>query len=158
MHPVERPDRAGFVPGPAATVGAGAPSPAGSAPRGPRRRAARGWVALGGRGAGRPRGALRGRSGPCWRLARRLVRRWSLGQLLDCIGLFFRLGIRHLLVGTLGPRQMAEVGNRRILAWTVEATAGPRMLAAYQERGWRARILAPTPLPGLQEAAARLAA
>ncbi len=84
---------------------------------------------------------------------------WSRKQMVENISIFFRLGIRHLIMPSFGPNQMAEGGQygERILDWAIQALAGPTMLAEYRRRGWRARLLVPSPVPALHEAAARLA-
>ena len=85
---------------------------------------------------------------------------WSRPQMVACARLFFDLGVRHLIIPSLGPHQLTEVGayGAQIIAWTIRALAGPAMLADYRQHGWRARMIVPSPVPALREAAARLAA
>lgn len=84
---------------------------------------------------------------------------WSRQQMLESLRLFFRLGVRHLIVPTFGPHQMVEVGEygANILTWALQALAGPAMVEEYRREGWRARLIVPASVPVLQEAAARLA-
>jgi hypothetical protein len=83
---------------------------------------------------------------------------WSRREMITAIALFFQLGVRHLIVPSLGPNQTAEVGRygKEIIAWTIEALTGPTMLEEYRRRGWRARYIVPSPVPDLRAAAARL--
>jgi hypothetical protein len=85
---------------------------------------------------------------------------WSRPQMVACVRLFFHLGVRHLIIPSLGPHQLQEVGayGEQIIAWTIRALAGPTMLEDYRRHGWRARMIVPSPVPSLREAAARLAA
>lgn len=129
------PERATFLAAPAAVVAAVAPATAVWAFGGTRRRAVMAGIPLD-----------------------ETYIEWSRPQMVENIDLFFRLGIRHLLVPVLGPNQTAEVGlyGERIIAWIVQSLAGPTMLDAYRQRGWRVRMILPSPIPVLQEAAARL--
>lgn len=82
-------------------------------------------------------------------------------ELVANFALFFRLGIRHLVVPSLGPHQLQEVGNQygaRILDWIRRATCSPEMIAVYQQRGWRGRMIIPSPLAEIRAAAADLQA
>lgn len=85
---------------------------------------------------------------------------WSRQQMLRSFELFFGLGVQHLWVTVLRPAQLAEVGpyRERLLRWLAEGLAGEPALAAYAERGWRARLVGAGELPELAGAAARLAA
>lgn len=129
--------RAEFLAAPVATVAAVAPPTAIWAPGGSRRRAVLEGIPLD-----------------------EAYIEWSRHLWLDCVALFFQLGIRHLILPILGPRQLTEVGvyGERILHWTIQGVAGPAMLADYRQRGWRARLLTPSPVPALQAAAAEMAA
>jgi hypothetical protein len=131
------PDRATFLAAPDAVVAAVAPATAVWALGGTRRRAAMEGIPLD-----------------------ETYMEWSRRQLVEDIELFVRLGIRHLLVPSLGPNQTAEVGRygEQIITWIIESLTGPAMLADYRQRGWRARLIVPSPLPALHEAAARLVA
>src|SRR5436190_11544686 len=84
---------------------------------------------------------------------------WSRPQLVEQIALFFRLGIRHLLVPALGPHQFVEGGlyGEQIIAWCIDVLAGPLMVEEYRQRGWRARFIVPSPLPELRAAGEQLA-
>lgn len=129
------PDRATFLAAPDAVVAAVAPTTAVWALGGTRRRAAMEGIPLD-----------------------ESYMEWSRKQLVEDIGLFFSLGIRHLVVPSLGPNQTAEVGayGEQIIAWMIQSLTGPAMLADYRRRGWRARLIVPSPVPALQEAARRL--
>ena len=85
---------------------------------------------------------------------------WGRRHMLDGIALFFRFGIRHLILPILGPHQLTEAGpyGERILHWTIQGMAGPTMLAEYRQRNWRARLIAPAAVPPLQAATAELVA
>ena len=86
---------------------------------------------------------------------------WARGHLVENVALFFRLGVQHLIVPILGPRQMAEEGlyGERLIAWIGGALAGPLACAEYQQRGWRARMIGQAAsLPALTETAAQMAA
>jgi hypothetical protein len=82
----------------------------------------------------------------------------SRPQMVDNIAIFFRHGIRHLIVPCLGPRQLAEVApyGERIIDWSIRALAGPEMLEDYRRLGWRARMIVTSPIPALHAAAERL--
>lgn len=83
---------------------------------------------------------------------------WSRERMLACVDLFFRYGVRHLMMTALWPRQFAETGvyRQRLLGWLASGLAGPQALADYRARGWRVRFVGVDDLPELQEADARL--
>jgi hypothetical protein len=83
---------------------------------------------------------------------------WSREQMLASVGLFFRLGVRHLFMNVLRPPQLAEVGRyrERVLDWLAWGIAGPEALAAYARLGWRVRLLGTACLPELDAAAEQL--
>lgn len=129
------PDRAAFLDAPDAEVGAIAPSTVVYAAGGTRRVAAKEGISLD-----------------------EAYIQYTRAQLVDNLELFFRLGVRHVIVPCLGPRQLREAApyGERIIEWCIQALTGPEMLADYRRRGWRARLIVPSPHPALQEAAALL--
>jgi len=84
--------------------------------------------------------------------------RWSREQMIACAQRFFALGVRHLFMSIMRPRQLAEIGRyrERLLDWIDWGVAGPEALADYRRHGWRTRLLGATSLPELQPAADRL--
>lgn len=84
--------------------------------------------------------------------------RWSREQMIACAQRFFALGVRHLFMSIMRPRQLAEVGRyrERLLDWIDWGVAGPEALADYRRHGWRARLLGASSLPEIQPAAERL--
>jgi hypothetical protein len=83
---------------------------------------------------------------------------WSRPQMVENLALFFRLGVRHLIVPVLGPNQFIEGGlyGEQIIDWCIRGLAGPEMVHEYQRRGWRARFIVPSPVATLRAAAAQL--
>jgi hypothetical protein len=129
------PDRAAFFAAPEAEVAAVAPATVVYAAGGTRRVAARAGIALD-----------------------EAYIAYTRTHLVENLALFFRLGVRHVIVPCLGPRQLVEAApyGERIIDWCIEALSGAEMLADYRRLGWRARFIAPSPLPALQEATTRL--
>jgi hypothetical protein len=83
---------------------------------------------------------------------------WGFAQTVETFGLFFRFGVQHLIVPSLGPRNLMEGGNygERIVQWIADALAGETAIEIYKQNGWQARMLASAKLPLLVEADARL--
>ena len=83
---------------------------------------------------------------------------WVRPQLIENIALFFRLGVQHLIIPSIGPRNFQEGGvyGRRLVSWLADVVAGPAMLADYKTHGWQGRMLGVPALPLLAEAAARV--
>ncbi len=83
---------------------------------------------------------------------------WVRPQLIESLAVFFRVGVQHLIVPSIGPRNLLEGGTygQRVVQWIADLLAGSAMVAEYQKRGWQARMLAPASLPSLCETAARL--
>src|SRR5690349_23889732 len=52
---------------------------------------------------------------------------WSREQMIACAHRFFALGVRHLFMSIMRPRQLAEVGRyrERLLDWIDWGVAGP---------------------------------
>lgn len=85
--------------------------------------------------------------------------RWTRPRFVATIARLFRAGARHVIVPTLGPRQLAETGvyRDRLVGWTSAFMAGPEMCADYVSRGWRVRFMhTPAAFPELQHAASTL--
>jgi hypothetical protein len=129
------PDRAAFLAAPDAEVAAIAPATVVYAAGGTRRVAAQAGITLD-----------------------EAYIEYTRAQLVENLALFFRLGVRHVIVPCLGPRQLFEAApyGERIIEWCIQALSGPDMRAEYHRRGWRARFIVPSPHPALQEAAALL--
>jgi hypothetical protein len=85
----------------------------------------------------------------------------TLAHLCETAALFFRLGVKNIILPSLGPRQYAEQGSygKHLLGWISEHLLGPTMLARYRQHGWRVRALVPAAqsIPTFQEMAARAA-
>ncbi len=79
-------------------------------------------------------------------------------QLIENIALFFRLGVQHLIVPSIGPRNFKESGvyGQRLVSWLADVVAGPAMMAVYKARSWQGRVLGAPKLPLLAEAAVRV--
>jgi hypothetical protein len=129
------PDRAAFLAAPDAEVAAIAPATVVYAAGGTRRVAAQAGITLD-----------------------EAYIEYTRAQLVENLALFFRLGVRHVIVPCLGPRQLFEAApyGERIIEWCIQALSGADMRAEYHRRGWRARFIVPSPHPALQEAAALL--
>jgi hypothetical protein len=129
------PDRAAFLAAPDAEVAASAPATVVYAAGGTRRVAAQAGITLD-----------------------EAYIEYTRAQLVENLALFFRLGVRHVIVPCLGPRQLFEAApyGERIIEWCIQALSGPDMRTEYHRRGWRARFIVPSPHPALQEAAALL--
>ncbi|HYF61160.1 MAG TPA: hypothetical protein VD886_00010 [Herpetosiphonaceae bacterium] len=86
---------------------------------------------------------------------------WSLPRLFDQLAIFLRYGVRHLVVPMLMPsgyRETTPGYRENIEGWVDRGLAGPDTLAHWRRQGWRVRMLGTEAAPGLQAAAARLAA
>ncbi|MFD3164015.1 hypothetical protein [Herpetosiphon sp. NSE202] len=85
--------------------------------------------------------------------------RWSHGQLLTCLELFFCHGIKHLFLPMLLPNQFQETTpnyREHIEHWVAWGAASPAMREYYRERNWRVRLLDTQPSPIIAEAAQSL--
>ncbi len=86
---------------------------------------------------------------------------WSLLKMFECLEIFFRHGIQHVVVPMLMPNQYNEKtpGYREnIERWVDEGLSGPDSIAYWQQQGWRVRMLGTESVPALQAAADRLVA
>lgn len=86
--------------------------------------------------------------------------RWSRERMIECAGLLFRFGVRHLFMNIVRPPQLAEVGRyrERLFDWLEWGLAGPEALADYRRLGWRVRLVGVEEIPELHAAADRLVA
>ncbi|WP_110514395.1 (+)-kolavelool synthase [Herpetosiphon llansteffanensis] len=85
--------------------------------------------------------------------------RWSHGQLLACLQLFFRHGIKHLFLPMLLPNQFQETTpnyREHIERWVAWGAASPAMRDYYREHNWRVRLLDSQASPIIAEAAQSL--
>ncbi|MBE7530351.1 MAG: hypothetical protein HS099_11550 [Ardenticatenaceae bacterium] len=79
--------------------------------------------------------------------------------MLASSALFFRLGVKHLILPMGSPKMFAEGGlyGQRLVQWLVWGLAGDESLAYYQRTHWQVRmVMAGKQLPVLQEAAERV--
>lgn len=84
--------------------------------------------------------------------------RWTREQLVACLSLIFRYGVKHIFVVAITPDNYQETGayRERLIEFTDWALAGPEALADYGRLGWRVRLLGSEHIPELAATAARL--
>ncbi len=86
---------------------------------------------------------------------------WVMRELSTMLPMFFRLGVRHVILPTLGPKQFLEpvVGYQdQILNWVVQFSLGASLTQAAFLHGFRVRMIGPAirSVPTLRQAAAKL--
>lgn len=85
---------------------------------------------------------------------------WSRQRMIECVGLLFSHGVRHIFTIAAAPSQFAEVGpyRERLVHWIAEGLGGPAAIQLWNELGWRVRIVGADTAPELAAADAALAA
>jgi len=84
---------------------------------------------------------------------------WTQVELFRTVDVFFRHGIRHLIMPMLGPSQFDEATpeyHKYLWRWFVEGLSGENALAHYQNAGWQVRIICSQFIPNVQRAGQRL--
>lgn len=86
---------------------------------------------------------------------------WVMQELSRMLPMFFQLGVRNVLLPTLGPKQFLEpvTGYQdQILHWVVQFSLGAALTRAAFEHGFRVRLIGPATrsVPVLGEAANQL--
>lgn len=86
---------------------------------------------------------------------------WSLRRMNECVEMFFRHGVRHVVTPMLSPSQFAEITPRyreRLFDWLTLLARDPEVLGPYLRNGWRLRVLGAESLPELRPLAEELVA
>ena len=87
---------------------------------------------------------------------------WAIKGLGENAAIFFRLGIRHLVIPTLSPGLIAEGGDygKNIINWVIDQARGPTLQQIAERNGFRICFLGPATksIPAIQEAQAELLA
>ncbi len=82
--------------------------------------------------------------------------RWNREQMLAACELFFRQGVKHLIMPMGSPKMFAEGGlyGERLVQWLIWGLAGEESIVCYQQANWQVRIVvAGMPIPMLRDAA-----
>ena len=76
---------------------------------------------------------------------------WARRQVIEYIGLLFRLGVRHVCVTSLRHSSLSEVGRfqQRLIAWTEKSLTGEEARADYVRLDCRARLIGAEAIPAL---------
>lgn len=85
--------------------------------------------------------------------------RWSRERMMSCFELIFRHGVQHIFTFAIVNSQFQEVteGYREKLTdWVDWGLAGPEAMCAYDQLGWRVRLLGTDGIGPLRDTARRL--
>lgn len=120
-EPTNIPSLEAFLAAPAAEVAAVAPATAIFAAAGTRRRAA------------------------LERIPPETYSEWAIQGLGQNAAIFFRLGIRHLIVPLLSPGQIAEGGEygQKVVSWVIDQALGPTLTTIAKDHGFNTKFLGP---------------
>jgi hypothetical protein len=85
--------------------------------------------------------------------------RWTRQEMMACLDLIFRHGVRHVFAPLLtdSHRDEATVGySDKVVEWTLRGLTGAQARRDYAERGWRVRLVGVESWPALGETAEEL--